>query len=346
MTSGTESKSTADRPAVIIAGGGPVGMMLALELGRRNVRCVLFNDKKGIAESPKANATSPRSMEHLRRFGIARKFRERSLPADYPTDITYFTRFLGYELARLKLPCWRDAVAENARGEGPWASPEPAHRGSQLYLEAALFDRLRDFPSIDVRFGRRVVDFVDLGDGVRVRTADSETGDEESVTGSYLVGCDGGSSPVRKKLGIELAGDSGIVRAFMGGSMLAAYVRMGPDPNGRFPPRSWQYWAVNAEVRALCCAIDGGDKYVVHVQLPVSRPLDAAYVRDMVERAAGGAVLREIISFVPWTAGFRLLAQAYGSGRVFIAGDAAHLITPTGGLGMNTGIDDAVNLAW
>ena len=81
-----------DRPAVIVAGGGPVGMLLALELGRRNVRCVLFNDKKGIAESPKANATSPRSMEHLRRLGIARKFRERSLPGDYPTDITYFTR--------------------------------------------------------------------------------------------------------------------------------------------------------------------------------------------------------------------------------------------------------------
>ncbi len=176
--------------------------------------------------------------------------------------------------------------------------------------------------------------------------AEAASGREEWIEGAYLVGSDGGGSAVRKQLGIELEGDAGIQRNFMGGTMLAAHVRLAPPPGLKWPARSWQYWVVTPEIRALIMAIDGRGEYVVHVQLPEKRPLDAAYVTERVERAAGGPVLRDIIAFLPWTAGFRLLAQRYGAGRVFIAGDAAHLFTPTGGLGMNTGVDDAVNLAW
>jgi hypothetical protein len=151
---------------------------------------------------------------------------------------------------------------------------------------------------------------------------------------------------VRKGLGIEFEGDAGVVRAFMGGSMVSADVRLAPPPGARWPERSWQYWVVNPEVRALAIAIDGGDRYVFGFQMPQQRPLDDAYVSEMLVRACGVPALKEIISFVPWTAGYRLLAQRYGAGRVLLAGDAVHLFTPTGGMGMNTGIDDAVNLAW
>lgn len=331
---------------VLIAGGGPVGMVLALELGRRGVACVLFNDRPGIAEAPKANATGPRSMEHLRRLGVAARFRALGLPPDYPTDVTYFTRLSGHELARLRLPPWGEAVAETRAGRGPWAAPEPAHRGSQLFLEQALFERLADFPAIERRFGWRVEDFAAGADGVGVRAVEVATGREHDFAGAFLVGADGGGSRVRKALGIDLVGEGGAVRHFMGGHMVAAHVRLGPWPGGRWPAPSWQYWTVTADIRALTLAIDGRDRYVMHVQLPEKRPLDAAYVRERVEQAAGGPALREILSFVPWTAGFRLLAERYGAARVFLAGDAAHLFTPTGGLGMNTGIDDAVNLAW
>jgi 2-polyprenyl-6-methoxyphenol hydroxylase-like FAD-dependent oxidoreductase len=337
-------KAAAD--PILIAGGGPVGMTLALELGRRGLPCILFNDRAGPSLLPKANAISPRSMEHLRRLGVAGRVRALGLPRDYPTDVTYFTRLAGYEIARLRLPPWEEALTEVARGEGPWAAAEPAHRGSQIFLERVLFERLHDFPTIERRFGWRVVELRDEGDHVLCHAAEEGSGREQTFRGSYIVGCDGGSSLVRKHLGIEFAGDAGIVRHFMGGTMLAAHLRLEPGAGMRWPARSWQYWVVTADVRALIIAIDGAGEYVAHVQLPAKRALDDSYVREMVERAAGGPALREIIGFLPWTAGYRLLAERYGSGRVFLAGDAAHLFTPTGGLGMNTGIDDAVNLAW
>ncbi|MCW5774212.1 MAG: FAD-dependent monooxygenase, partial [Rhodospirillaceae bacterium] len=262
---------SSDRPFAVIAGGGPVGMIVALELGRRGVRCVLLNDRPGIAISPKANATSPRSMEHLRRLGIAARFRALGLPPDFSTDVTYFTRLSGYELARLKLPGWAEAVAETARGEGPWPGPEPAHRGSQLFLEQAMFDRLADFPAVERRFGWRFDSFEDLGDRVAVRAVEVDTGREETFTADYLVGCDGGGSRVRKALGIELEGDSGIVRPFMGGSMVAADVRLAPPAGTPWPKPSWQYWAVNPEIRALIISIDARDRYVAHIQLPERR---------------------------------------------------------------------------
>jgi 2-polyprenyl-6-methoxyphenol hydroxylase-like FAD-dependent oxidoreductase len=315
-------------------------------LGRRGIRCVLLNDKAGPTDRPKANATSPRSMETLRRLGVAARFRALGLPPDYPSDVTYFTRLSGYELARLKMPGWGAAVAETARGEGPWAGPEPAHRGSQLFLEQALFERLADFPAIERRFGWRFERFTEHRATVAVEAVEVASGRSETIQCDYLVGCDGGGSRVRKGLGIELEGDSGVVRAFMGGSMVSAFVRLAPPAGVRWPAPSWQYWVVNPEVRALSIAIDGGDRYVFGFQMPERRPLDDAYVSDMLVRACGVPALKEIICYVLWTAGYRLLAQRYGAGRVWLAGDAVHLFTPTGGMGMNTGIDDAVNLAW
>jgi 2-polyprenyl-6-methoxyphenol hydroxylase-like FAD-dependent oxidoreductase len=342
----TEPSEKSGRLFAVIAGAGPVGTVVALELGRRGISCVLLNDRVGPTEWPKANATSPRSMEHLRRLGVAERFRALGLAPDYPTDVTYFTRLSGYELARLRLPGWAEAVAQVARGEGPWPGPEPAHRGSQIFLEQALFERLHAFPAVEKRFGWRFEWFAQERDRVRVGAVEVASGREEVLEADYLVGCDGGGSRVRKGLGIELEGDSGVVRPFMGGSMVSAHVLMAPPTGARWPQPSWQYWVVTPDIRALAAAIDGRGRYVWQIQLPERRPLDEAYVREMIGRAVGVPALRGVFSFVPWTAGYRLLAQRYGHGRVLLSGDAAHLFTPTGGLGMNTGIDDAVNLAW
>lgn len=332
---------------IVIAGGGPVGMVLALELGRRNVPCVLLNDRTGPSPAPKANATSPRSMEHLRRLGVAQAFRQRALPADHPTDVTYVTRLTGHELARQRFPAWRDALAEAAYGTGPWASPEPAQRASQIFLERALFDRLADFPAIDRRFGWRLDSFEDPAAGpVTCRISQTETGEGDTVDGAWLVGCDGPASIVRKSLGIVYEGQSGTVRHIMGGIMLAVHLRLEPPTDGSWPERSWQFWTVNPEIRALIMTINGTDEYVIHLAMKdgVVPPDDT--VIALVNSAAGADVAREIISITPWTAGHCLLATQFRQGRVFLAGDAAHLFTPTGGMGMNTGIEDAVNLGW
>ena len=89
------------RTDVLIAGGGPCGLMLANELGRRGVSCLLVDPKPGTAFNPQANAAQARTMEHFRRLGFASKMRAQGLPADRPTDIAYFTRYTGHALARL-----------------------------------------------------------------------------------------------------------------------------------------------------------------------------------------------------------------------------------------------------
>ncbi len=334
------------RTPVVIAGAGPVGMVLALELGRRDVPCVLLNDRPGPSPQPKANATSPRTMEHLRRLGVAERFRKIGLPADHPTDVTYVTRLTGYELARQRLPCWRDAMAEGAEATGPWASPEPPHRASQIYLERVLYERLADFPCIDRRFGWRLEEFADKDDHVTCRAVDTQTGGVVNLSADWLVGCDGPGSMVRKGLGIRHEGDAEVERLIMGGTMLAVHLRLRRPAGFSWPERSWQFWTVNPEIRTLIIAIDGADEFVMHIAMKEGETPDEAAARELVNQAAGCQIDCEIISISPWTAGYRLLAERFRQGRVFIAGDAAHLFTPTGGLGMNTGVEDAVNLGW
>ena len=102
---------------ILITGGGPCGLMLAIELGRRGIRTLLVDMKHGTAFNPQANATQARTMEHFRRLGFAQEVRAQGLPADHPTDIAYFTRYTAWELARLSLPTAAEAV-RNVRNLG------------------------------------------------------------------------------------------------------------------------------------------------------------------------------------------------------------------------------------
>ena len=330
---------------MVVAGGGPVGMVTAIELGRRGIRCALLNDRPTTATHPKANAISSRTMEHLRRLGLAGAVRARGLDDDHPTDLAYFTRLTGYELGRYAQPSRRRALAEATAGTGRWASPEPPHRCSQLFLEAELKKAVDALPSVEVRFGWRMEEFHDRGDGV---TAIARRGDGSAETvyeADYLIGCDGAGSGVRAALGIELMGESGVIRPMMGGPMYATYFEADPHAGWLAQRPAWQYWILNPELRAVFIPVDGRDKFLFIAALGAG---DGG-MRDptaMIRRAAGADFPLRVISALNWTAGYALVAERYRQGRVFLAGDAAHLFTPTGGMGMNTGIDDAVNLGW
>lgn len=334
---------------VLIAGGGPCGLMLAIELGRRGIRCLLVDAKPGTAFNPQANATQARTMEHFRRLGFADEIRALGLPPDHPTDIAYFTRFGAHELARISLPTAAEAVVKVKSMSGDWSAAELPHRVSQKFVEQVLRRHAQGCTGNDIRYGWTLERFEDDGQGVAATIRPTGGGAAQVVRAKYLVGADGARSAVRRALGIAWGGETGIQREFMGGKMFAVYLRAPGFPGLLRHPKAWMYVAVNHERRAFMASVDGVCEFAFHAALRPGEDADAwteADARRVFREAMGTDTPVEILSMGTWLAGHALVAQRLRAGRVFIAGDAAHLFTPTGGLGYNTAIEDAVNLGW
>jgi 2-polyprenyl-6-methoxyphenol hydroxylase-like FAD-dependent oxidoreductase len=336
---------------VAIAGGGPVGLVLAIELGQRGVHTLLLNDRTGTSPHPQANATQARTMEHYRRLGFAERVRASGLPADYPTDICYFTRYTAHELARMPLPASRDARMQVRTLGGSWSAAELAHRGSQMFIEPVLLDEARKLPSVHLAYGCRLQGFEQDGKGVKlfIDSCPVGAGPGREVRARWLAGCDGARSTVRRILGAGWTGQTGTRRGFMGGSMLAMYFRCPQLYSLLNRPRAWMYWTFNAGRRSFMAAIDGVERFVFHTQLHADESadeIDDEALRSMFFETLGQRCAIEMLSRSSWVAGHALVAERFARDRVFLAGDAAHLFTPTGGLGYNTGVEDAVNLGW
>lgn len=334
---------------VLIAGGGPCGLMLAIELGRRGIGCLVVDRKPATAFNPQANATQARTMEHFRRLGFAGKVRALGLPADHPTDVAYLTRFAGREMARLRLPTAAAATRVIRTMEGSWSAAELPHRVSQKFVEQVLRDEARALPGVDVRFGWEMQSFVETPAGIEARVAPVAGSPAQEVRARYLMAADGARSGVRAHFGIAWEGATGIRRSFMGGRMYAVYLRA-PDfyrcnPNDR----AWMYVQVHPQMRSFIMSVDGVSEFAFHSQLPDEvdpASITEADVRRLFVQASGLDIPIEILSTGAWLAGHALVAERMRVGRVFLGGDAAHLFTPTGGLGYNTAIEDAVNLGW
>ena len=335
--------------SVCIAGGGPFGLMLANELGRRGIAVVLLDPKRGTTENVQANATQARTMEHYRRLGFADEVRALGMPPDFPTDIAYFTRFARHELARFALPSAREARQLVSTLSGSWSAAELPHRCNQKFIEPVLRRHAERLPGVSVNYGWRVAGFAQRDEVVEVKAESSDGRQAQTVQASYLVGADGPRSLVRQALGLRYTGETGVTRDFVGGRMYAVYCRI-PSFYEAIPhARAWMNVNFNRERRCFMPAVNGKDEFAFHTQLKpheAEERVTEASAAAMVQQAIGAPLEVEVLARDSWTAGHSLVAEAFGSARVFIGGDAAHLFTPTGGLGYNTAVEDAVNLGW
>jgi 2-polyprenyl-6-methoxyphenol hydroxylase-like FAD-dependent oxidoreductase len=334
---------------VLIVGGGPCGLMLANELGCRGIGVVLVDQKPGTAFSPQANATQARTMELYRRLGFAEEIRALGMPPDFPTDIAYFTRFAKYELARFKLPSSREAKQMISSLSGSWSAAELPHRCNQKFIEPVLRRHAELLPSVSVNYGWRMTAWRDAGDHVEADIEAVRGDGSRTLRAAYLVGADGPRSLVRQGLGIRYTGETGVSRDFVGGRMYAVYARI-PDFYRALPHApAWMNVSFNRERRCFMPAVDGKSEFAFHTQLKTHEDetsITETGAARMVQAAIGIPLEVEVLSRDIWTAGHSLVAEHFGKGRVFIGGDAAHLFTPTGGLGYNTAVEDAVNLGW
>jgi 2-polyprenyl-6-methoxyphenol hydroxylase-like FAD-dependent oxidoreductase len=232
---------------------------------------------------------------------------------------------------------------------GSWSAAELPHRVSQKFVEAVLRRHAEAHAGNAIRYGWELVSFEDTGAHVDAVVQRAGGGPRQKVRARYLVGADGPRSLVRSALGIAWGGHSGVRRDFMGGQMFAVYLRA-PRFYEVFPhARAWMYVSVNAQRRAFMASVDGQSEFAFHAAVHPGEDAEAwgeDAARRVFAQALGCEVPIEVLSAGTWTAGHSLVAQSFQRGRVFIAGDAAHLFTPTGGLGYNTAVEDAVNLGW
>ena len=338
---------------VVIAGGGSVGLSLAAELGWRGIECLVVEERTGLNHHPRANAVANRTMEYYRRWGIDDAITRAGIPPDAPAEYLWVSTLHGRELHRVSLPPFDELVANREAGdyaedEHAW-SPYLKTITGQHEVEAVILDYVGELAPVDYRFGWRLLDFSDdssidqgadgVDETVTCRMEHLESGRVETVTASYLVGCDGGRSTVRKQLGIDLDGGASLA------SFVSLYFRAPDLVNQHSFGHGNIFFPLHRDNKGFILTWDDDTTYTYHLILEEGRDWESVDPTKAVSDVLGKPVDIEVLSVQPWTA-HALVAEQYRAGRVFLAGDAAHLFTPTGGFGMNTGVSDAIDLAW
>src|SRR5690349_19363407 len=195
---------------VIIVGAGPVGLTLAIDLGRRGVRCILLEQKEAPQFLPKMERCNARTMEIYRRLGIAQRIRDAGFPRDVPMDVFIVTSLIEPPLLHLPYPSVAQAQKDIAACTDGTMPLEAYQLISQYTLEPLLKAVAEELPSVDVRYGCEFISFDQDAGGVRARMKGRDA--EIELSAHYLVGCDGGSSAVRRQLGIKLSGDANLLQ--------------------------------------------------------------------------------------------------------------------------------------
>lgn len=320
---------------VLIIGGGPVGLAVAGDLGWRGVRCLLVERGDGRVDNPKMDMVHIRTMEFCRRWGIVPWVESAGYNRDHGQDCAWVTGLHGgYELGREPFPAPSQEYA-------PPQSPQKRERCPQNFFDPVLARHARSHACVDMRPGVELVGFTEHKDGVTARIVERATGEEATVQAQYLIACDGAGSPIREKLGIALSGNSVLTYTTNAIFECRDFNRI-HDFN-----EAYRYIFIGPEgTWSTIVAIDGRDRYRFSFVGGRNREqMNEADMRAAIARALGCDIEFKILSMMPWTRR-ELIAESYGTKRIFLVGDSAHQLSPTGGFGMNTGIQEAVDIAW
>jgi 2-polyprenyl-6-methoxyphenol hydroxylase and related FAD-dependent oxidoreductases len=329
---------------VLIIGSGPVGLAAAIDLAKKGITTIVV-EARAYLQPPevKSNHVAARTMERFRRLGIADQVRDAGLPHDHPHDVAFRTTVTGTELSRVVLPSRNGRRAAHPIGaDAWWPTPEPPHRINQTFLEPLLARHAATLPQVALLNETRFESLEQDDSGVTIVVTDATGGGARTLRGTFLLGADGSRSAVRKIIDATLQGDPVLMQVQ---STCIRAPRLYELMEGE---RAWCYYTYNTRRNGHVFTVDGAGTFLIHNHLSGDEYATGTVDRDASIRDILGVdddFEYEILSEEDWTAR-RLVVDKLREGRVFIAGDAAHLWVPYAGFGMNAGIADALNLTW